>query len=749
MVMPADPHGFGTFYDPAGWPDALDPHLDWPSPFDTWELMRCCLGRTLLSTNGRSTDQGGARLHPDLAAAMPEISADGLRWTFRLRKGLRYAPPLADVEITAPDLIRSFHRFMSLQLVEPYATSLYTDIVGAADYREGRASSVSGFESPDPHTLIIRLTKPAGDLAARLATAMMIPIPPSPRDPTARFGVADGHDRGYGSFLVSSGPYMLEGSGELDFSRPPAEQQPVAGMVPGQRISLVRNPSWDPATDPLRPARPDRIELYVAPTLDDAVADIYAGRADLLVNSGADPPIPADVAEAVRQDPGRGRIFINEPGTSLGITMNVALPPFDDIHVRKAVNHAINKAAMVELLGGPHRMRVGHHIVPDSMEDNLLIDYHPYGSATGAGNLDAARAEMAQSTYDTNHDGTCDAIVCQAINALADDSPSIHAVGELLRTDLAAIGLELDLQYGGMFDAFGDPSLQGAMFVPLGWGRDYLSASNFFVGQFYSPVALRENGNASLVGAAPEKLEEWGYGVTEVPNVDSRVDACVPLTGAAQFECWAALDQYLMENVVASAPIGVGVTVVLASSRVVGYAWDELSTAPSYDQIELDTGLPEPPSPSPAPPSPSGTTATDPELEGLWQTQPVTREQMALTLAAAGLDPERVDLIAENGGFRDYMVYQVEIVDGRWTQLEFPDGQPAGVFGWGGTYEVVEKGTVTATERGGGCVLTYNYEVSGDELRIDLVDDPCDPIEHIDEIFQTVIFESSPFTRVP
>jgi hypothetical protein len=57
----------------------------------------------------------------------------------------------------------------------------------------------------------------------------------------------------------------------------------------------------------------------------------------------------------------------------------------------------------------------------------------------------------------------------------------------------------------------------------------------------------------------------------------------------------------------------------------------------------------------------------------------------------------------------------------------------------------VEPGTVTATDDSIDCTLTYDYEVSGDELIVDLIDDPCG---EEDVPFQTAIFESSPFTRV-
>src|SRR5262245_58425680 len=58
----------------------LDPQKEY-SPIG-FELFRCCLLRTLMSTNGLSTDRGGSVLRPDIAEAPPVVSTDGLTWTF-------------------------------------------------------------------------------------------------------------------------------------------------------------------------------------------------------------------------------------------------------------------------------------------------------------------------------------------------------------------------------------------------------------------------------------------------------------------------------------------------------------------------------------------------------------------------------------------------------------------------------------------------------------------------------------------
>ena len=92
-----------------------DPTTTWAqAPF---EVFRCCLLRTLMSYNGRSVADGGAELQPDLADGHPEISADGLTWTFHIKEGLKYAPPMQDVPITS--LLTSCARWSELSSPAP------------------------------------------------------------------------------------------------------------------------------------------------------------------------------------------------------------------------------------------------------------------------------------------------------------------------------------------------------------------------------------------------------------------------------------------------------------------------------------------------------------------------------------------------------------------------------------------------------------------------------------------------------
>ena len=75
----------------------------------SWEFLRCCLTRTLLSYNGKPGDAGGTDLFPDLASGQPDVSDDQLTWTFHLKDGIKFGDPL-NREITAQDFVTAVDR---------------------------------------------------------------------------------------------------------------------------------------------------------------------------------------------------------------------------------------------------------------------------------------------------------------------------------------------------------------------------------------------------------------------------------------------------------------------------------------------------------------------------------------------------------------------------------------------------------------------------------------------------------------
>jgi peptide/nickel transport system substrate-binding protein len=565
-------------------PLGLDPQADFRP--DVYELHRCCLLRTLLSYSGRPTGQGGALLRPDIAEALPEVSADGLTWTFRLKRGLRYGPPLTETEIVAPDFVRSLERMARVGGNKFY----FSVIEGFDNVTDGSADSITGVETPDPHTLVFHLTERTGNFGYRMSLPEVAPIPTTP----SGAGADEGQDD-YGPFLVSSGPYSVEGSEEIDFSLPPEQRQPASGFVKDTSLTLVRNPSWRPGTDPLRPAYADRIEGEFLPP-EEAATRVHRGEADVLMFPIIHPEVPAEIRDAYRTDASlQTRLLVGSSDSIRYISLNLATPPLDDIHVRRAINYALDKAQLLEIFGGFLRARPIGHIIHDSMENNLLSNYDPYSTPGRRGDIAKAREEMAQSRYDADGDGVCDDPSCQNLLAVANQSPIIPAeeTGEALRSDLDPLGIMLDVRVMPVerfFEQIVDPRNHIPMVIGVGWSKGFPNAEDF-VGPLFSRAALEEGCcNYSLVGATPQELRRWGYDVTSVPSVEDKIGECHPLVGIESIRCYAELDQLLSEQVVPWVPLISENSAFIVSDRVVAKSFDQFAVHPALDRIALAPG---------------------------------------------------------------------------------------------------------------------------------------------------------------
>jgi peptide/nickel transport system substrate-binding protein len=598
---------------------AWDPQVSY-SNFG-YELGRCCLLRTLLSYNGQPTGGGGGVIRPDLAMTLPEISPDGLTWTFRIRGGIRYAPPLEEVTVTTPDFVRAIERALSPRPavlpdffgdIHDYYLGRFLNLAGILQggeaYANGSADRIAGLETPDPRTLVVHLAEPTGTLGAILAFPDMAPIPENPFDPEARFGIATDQGRYFGRYLAATGPYMVEGAENLDYSKPPEEwQQPVGDGA--ATYTLVRNPSWNRSTDPLRLASPDRIVVSRVANERDAFDLVSSGALDLVWDWVATP----QQLERARSLPGVAIEASTGDNVRL-LGMNVAIPPLDDVHVRRAIAYTIDRPAILSLFmdEGNFSGRVLTHVGLDSLENNLLLNLDPFSARDGP-DLEAARAEMARSRYDRDTDGFCDAPDCDAIDVLAPANDPQTGNGaaraeaaRLIADQLRAIGLgvrAMILPNDEFGEFYGRPQEHIAMRVDA-WYKDSTSGAIWFPPLFGgSGLAAFGLPSEYMVGASPRELERWGYDVTDVPNVDGRIRSCLDQVFEAQLQCWAELDRHLTEDVVPWVPLLEATQVMIVSSRLRRYSVDQSANAPvaALDQLVVPPGDPPVESPSARP----------------------------------------------------------------------------------------------------------------------------------------------------
>jgi peptide/nickel transport system substrate-binding protein len=572
----------------------MDPQIEYYQlPF---AYFRCCLLRTLYSYNGLDADHHGTEVFPDLAADVPSVSDDGLTYTITLKEGLMYAPPLDDVEITAEDFIRPIERGYTVG--GPYM-GYYDSIEGATEYASGDADSISGMKAVDDHTLEVTLTEPIGDFEYRFAMAAAAPIPPNPSDPKAKFGVAEGHDESYGPFLVASGPYMFAGSEDLDFSQPPEDQKPVSGYRTARSMLLVRNPSW--AQDDLRKAYVDEVDVSIQPGAEPSVLEksVASDEFDTTFENGVSPKTLQDFTS----DPAlEDQIFYNPSYGNYYISMNLAVPPFDDLAVRRAVNFAVNKEGWRRFSGGEVSGSIATHYTPDALLGGLLDDYDYYATPNNAGadspeGLESAKNEMKQSKYDTDGDGICDAPECDGVTAIGVVGTEAEAADALVVSNLEKIGIKVDLhslENSAAYKQIFDPKAHVPMTMFSGWLMDYPDAYTFYWFTNYGANILDEyNTNYSMMGATPEQLKKYGYDVTSVAGMDDKIDECIGEAGDARTQCWADADKMLNEEIAAYVPLVISQNVNIVSSCVTNYQWSVFDSQTAFDQVALIPGCGE------------------------------------------------------------------------------------------------------------------------------------------------------------
>lgn len=556
------------------------------------ELLRCCLARTLMMPDDRPGHSG--ELVPDLAETMPVVSTDGLMWTFRLRSGLTYAPPLDQTPIVAADFKRALTRVALLGDAAAYGYE-FSPIEGFDAVVQGIASSITGVDVPDDRTLQIHLSAPTADLGYRLALPAAAPLPPSSRE-TATMGIATGHDRDYGEFLVSSGPYMFEGA-----DSPTSSDAPLIDLGAPADITLVRNPSWDPAADPIRQAYPDQISISTTAKSPSENASLV-GQGALDFQLEARSTTAQAVFDAAQDDPAAAaRTFQWPIDDTWVIAMNVAVPPFDDVYIRRAVGLALDTKSVLAAVRASDVGSAGWyttgmpvvHIAPNDLEDGRLTTFDPFLGKGGPDRRLRAIKMIDKSSYQHHRDGDCIDPLCRGITIAVYEQAPFPDIADSLRRDLSAVGILLQEANVPYEDAF-DPASHVGIVIGPPWSTDYPTASRSFVPMTGAMITAVGSHNFSLTGAAPTQLSTLGYATSDVPTIDDRFAFCGALTADEQIPCWTLLDKYAMTEVVPWVPYLSTTLIWTASPRVHGIVQDPFSKMVALDQVWLSDITPSP-----------------------------------------------------------------------------------------------------------------------------------------------------------
>jgi ABC-type transport system substrate-binding protein len=340
-------------------PDSIDPAVAY-SGTSYWLMS--------LTTDGLVHGGGpfGAQV-PDLAVSIPTPTDGGKTYTFHLRRGIRYSN---GKPLRAADFRYGIERFFKIGPF-PY----FGGIVGATRCAASpkRCDLSRGIVTNDSsRTVTFHLVAPDPGFLDKLAVNFAVPMP-----------VGTPARRGTTRPLPTTGPYTIE------------------SYRPKHSLTLKRNPffhEWSRAAQP--DGYVDRIVFDVGGTADDAVADVVGGRADLFSSVlSSDRLSRARLARLAIHDASQLHTF---PMTDTAfLFLNTRVPPFDRLDARRAVNYAVDRAAVVEILGGPKVAEPTCQIIPPNFPG-----YRPYCPYTAgdpaagkwtAPDLVKARALIARS----------------------------------------------------------------------------------------------------------------------------------------------------------------------------------------------------------------------------------------------------------------------------------------------------------------------------------------------------------------
>jgi peptide/nickel transport system substrate-binding protein len=574
---------YRTAIEDFGFTNAFDPTGEYlGSAFGLYSQL---LLRTLVGYNHVEGSAGDV-IVPDLATDTGQVSSDGLTYTFTLKSGVKFGPPL-NRAITSKDVLYAFQRINTKSLVAQYGFYYDGVIEGLTGDAKTVDTPISGIETPSDNQIVFHLTQPTGDFLYRLAMPAAAPVPAE----VAKCFTTAG---GYGRDVVSSGPYMIQGADAVDPSSC-STIKPMAGFDPTKFMKIVRNPAYDPSTDSTAARQNflNGIDIEIDTNTTDIFNKIQSGSLD---GSWASTP-PPEIEQQYLTNPSLKPLLHADPGDRTWyITMNFLTPPFDDIHVRRAVNDIIDKAAIQKAWGGPVHGQIATHIMPPTVLPGFPANYNPYPSTGNAGNLDAAKKELQQSKYG-GPDGQCDAPECKNVLMVSRNITPWTTADPIIQQDLAKIGITLklrELDTGTAYTTIQTVNKLIPIAANAGWGKDYADPSTFAVLFQSSGINCTGQINYSEVGMSADQAKECGVTdafnkvASTLPNQDAAIANCNKQSGTARTQCWVQWDQNMMTNVVPWVPYLFATALTVTGKSVTQYQFDQFAGTISFTHVAVN-----------------------------------------------------------------------------------------------------------------------------------------------------------------
>jgi oligopeptide transport system substrate-binding protein len=383
-VSEADKKGGIAIYTSAKDAASFDPPAAWASL--DWGAVNKILYNPLYRF------QTDGKIGPDLASALPSVSADGLVWTIKLKQGVKFSNGR---EFIADDVKYSMERNAMPDSGTWNATAPMANVVGGQAIIDGKAKTADGIKVVDRYTVQFTLNKVDAYFLSTLTLTTNLIVP---KEEVDKWG------KDFGFHPVGTGPFILK------------------EWTPKQKIVFVRNPNYFEAGKPYL----DGIEMQIGADAAVSLLRFQKGETDMLGDGVPTAQIPTIIA-----DPVLGPNFQRNPSLMMYyLAFNTKTAPFDNIKVRQAIAMALNKDNYVTL-SSQLGTKADDWLPKTDYACNATKDkaLYPYDVA-------AAKKLLADA-------GFANGITVQVW--FRNDRPATARLPEAMQQDLAAIGVKVEL----------------------------------------------------------------------------------------------------------------------------------------------------------------------------------------------------------------------------------------------------------------------------------------------------------------